>query len=419
MIGPVPYLTPEVPRWVPDTEAALDEAATAGLLVESHYLDLKATIPSGKAKNLELARDLASFAIDGGALLIGLAERGEAPPKLDPVELAGLAERVEQIARSLPDPPIPVTCTAIPAADEPGRGYLLVEIPATGTAPHMVDGAYMGRGDKTKIRLSDPEVLRLHQDRARTQDQGVRLLDAYVARDPISVEESQQAHAFIIAAPVRPRPEMLLNARPNGDWQQMLNQLLSHTVDPVADRTGGGYSPNLTYLSEYARRADGAAVTYCLTPSREPVRWHEGRPPSEDVLELEVTDDGAVRVMTTRLGDKGNGDDQVVFASILPHLTRRTIGIAAAVADLTGYLGPWMLGVAATNLAGKPAHESRFHRATFGADHGEYRKHTEASAAELRQTPGAVTYRLVGQFLRSVGLDGAPDIRPLLEDSIE
>lgn len=138
--GAVPYLTPEVPRWVPKDETAIEAAADGGLLVESHYLDLKAAIPDGSAKNRELARDLASFAIDGGALLVGLAERDDGPPELAPVELAGLAERVEQVARQIPDPPIPVTCTPIPASSAPGRGYLLIEIPAPGIAPHMVDG---------------------------------------------------------------------------------------------------------------------------------------------------------------------------------------------------------------------------------------------------------------------------------------
>jgi len=420
----MPYLTPEVPRWVPDDEAAIAAAAQSGLLAETHYLDLKAAIPGGSGKNRELARDIASFAIDGGALIVGVAERQDGPPELAPVELAGLAERVEQVARQIPDPPIPVTCTPIPASALPGHGYLLIEIPATGTAPHMVDGVYMGRGDKTKTRLSDPEVLRLHQTRVHTRDRIALLVDEYVARDPITFDDSHQAHGFFVAAPVRSRPEMLLDARPNGSWQQLLHQLLdqgAHTPHTIL-ASGGGYDPSLRSVSEFSRRADGAALTYNLTPTREPTQWHPDRPPSEDVVELEVTEDGAVRVMTTRLGDDaGGGRGQVVFEDILPDLARRTIGIAVKIADLTGYLGPWMLGVAATNIAGKPAYGSgrvNFSTiGTFGTDTLEYRRYTEASALELRQTPGAVNQRLMGRFLRSIGFDKAPSIRPLLEDA--
>jgi hypothetical protein len=165
-----------------------------------------------------------------------------------------------------------------------------------------------------------------------------------------------------------------------------------------------------------------SSATDNLTPTREPNQWHADRPPSEDVVELEVADDGAVRVMTTRLGDDpGGGRGQVVFEDILPDLVRRTIGIAVKIAELTGYLGPWMLGVAATSIAGKPAYGSgRINFSTirtFGTDHHEYRRYTEASALELQQTPGAVNQRLVGRFLRSIGFDNARSIRPLLEDT--
>ncbi len=138
------------------------------------------------------------------------------------------------------------------------------------------------------------------------------------------------------------------------------------------------------------------------------------------MLELEVSEDGAVRVMTTRLGDEVSGRGQVVFEDILPDLTRRTIGIAAVVADLTGYAGSWVIGVAATGIAGKSAcgsrRESLSALGTFGADQADYRAYTEASTVELHTTPGGVTARVVGRFLRSIGFENAPRVRPLLED---
>lgn len=416
------YISPELPRWVPADEDAILGAIQSGLLSESHYFDLKSSIPSGASKNRELARDLASFAVDGGALLVGVREGEAGSLGLSPVELGGLAERIEQVARMIPDPPLPVTCRAIPASTSPGLGYLLIEVPATGTAPHMVDGVYMGRGDKTKIRLSDPEVLRLHQARANTQEQIAKLVDDYVARDPIPETERLQAHGFVVAAPVRPRREMLLDARPDGRWQPLLQNVLdrgAHASGTILEQEAA-YDPSLRRVSTFARRADGAALTYNLSEARERVRWHDDRPPSEDVLELEVSEDGAVRVMTTRLGDELPSRGQVVFEDILPDLTRRTIGIAAMVTDLTGYAGSWVLGVAATGIAGKSAYGSgRVNLSTlgtFGADQTDYRAYTEASTVELQTMPGGVTARLVGRFLRSIGFENAPRVRPLLED---
>lgn len=109
-----------------------------------------------------------------------------------------------------------------------------------------------------------------------------------------------------------------------------------------------------------------------------------------------------------------------MFEEVLPFLVRRTVGMAALVTDLTGYLGPWMLGVAATGIAGLPAHgKGRLlvsSPGTISADQDDYRRYTTASGVELQQTPGTVTERLVGRFLRSIGFENAPAIRPLLTD---
>ncbi|MFI5689540.1 hypothetical protein [Streptomyces sp. NPDC051636] len=68
------YLSPAISRWTPKSEGDLAAAISGGLLEESHYLDLKEQTDPGKAGNKELARDLASFAVDGGMLIIGIRE---------------------------------------------------------------------------------------------------------------------------------------------------------------------------------------------------------------------------------------------------------------------------------------------------------------------------------------------------------
>ena len=82
--------------WSPSTEQSIRDAATNGLLNETHYLDLKRELQSGESGNKGLAKDIAAFALDGGTILIGVDE-DRSPPELTPVDLDGLAERVEQI----------------------------------------------------------------------------------------------------------------------------------------------------------------------------------------------------------------------------------------------------------------------------------------------------------------------------------
>lgn len=126
---------------------------------------------------------------------------------------------------------------------------------------------------------------------------------------------------------------------------------------------------------------------------------------------------------STRLSDQADEQrGQQVFEEVLPFLVRRTIGVASHVSDLTGYLGPWMIGVVATGIAELSAYGSgrmlTSRLATFGTDQTEYRRYTTASGLELHQTPGAVTERLAGSFLRSIGFEESPRVKPLIPDPV-
>lgn len=395
------YLSPTTPRWQPASEQDLQAALDAGLLEETKYLELKRELGSSKAANKELARDLAQFAIDGGLLIVGVDEHKDDPSSpftLTPVTLAGLPERVEQIAISLPDPPLPVTCTTIPSAADPARGYLLVSIPSSGAAPHMVEGVYYGRGDKTRHRLSDSRVLELHQRRADREAIAAGLLDTYIERDPVPSEVRRQAHLFLIAAPLSARPEMLLDVIEGGDWHATLDKIAA-SARTIRD---DAFAPNLSSVGSFARRHGGVAMTtYGLTANRQLADANH-----EDFVELELMEDGTVHLMTTRLSDGLQGDDtQMIFADMIPVFTRQLIELARGVSDHTGYLGPWLLGHAATGIAGLSAYIHQFRSAgpSLPRDLNRYSKTVTASVAELSQTPGELTRRLTGQLLRSLG----------------
>lgn len=407
------YLSGSTPRWTPSSEADLREALTNGVLEETHYLELKREISAGKGANKELARDLAQFAIDGGTLIVGIEEHDDVPPTLAPVPLAGLPERIEQIARSIPDPPLAVSCRVIPSESDPTEGYVLVSVGASGTAPHMVDGAYYGRGDKMKVRLSDPEVLRYHQARGDVEEAAGARLDEYVRRDPVPTDLRKQAHFFVIAAPVAPRREMLLDAVHGDNWAERFVKLRDAGLE-----FNGNFAPDLDEATTFARRAGGAAMTtYGLTSDRQ--LRSEGERFREDVVELELSEDGEVRLLMTRLSDHlREGGDQMILADVIPVLTLRAVRIASAVATHCGYLGPWMLGVAATGVAGLGAYQSRMgmydHSPRLGRDFDDYRAVTTASTAGLAQLPGTVTNRLTGRLLRALGV--AEQFSSLLAD---
>ena len=117
-----------MPMWRPQTEADLVSAAEQGLLDESGTsIELKRELGLGAAANKELAKDLASLAISGGLLLLGVRDVQDRDPSdpltaLNPVPLSGFAERVEQVALTRCEPPLFVRCIDIAAEEQPSMG---------------------------------------------------------------------------------------------------------------------------------------------------------------------------------------------------------------------------------------------------------------------------------------------------------
>ena len=169
--------------WVPESEEELERAIAHGL-EETHHLELKRQLGDGGPANVELARDLAALAVDGGVLLIGVDEGNEKqPPRLNPVRLSGLAERIEQVAGTRIDEPIVyLQFRVIRSAANAAVGYLAVMVPESSQAPHMVDERYYGRGDRTKRVLTNDEVSRLHAERDREESAIFEALTLYMSR---------------------------------------------------------------------------------------------------------------------------------------------------------------------------------------------------------------------------------------------
>jgi hypothetical protein len=179
------YVGPTLPRWQPRTTADVHAALADGTLTEHHWVDVKRDVGPGDGAKKELARDLASFANDGGCYLIGVEEDTSTQTfTLTPVALAGLAEKVDQVVRARCDPPLYVACHPLALPSDPGQGLLLVEIPPSPLAPHQVHGSYYGRGDKTKHKLSDTEVARLHAVRTTRRSTAEQLIQGEINRDP-------------------------------------------------------------------------------------------------------------------------------------------------------------------------------------------------------------------------------------------
>jgi len=387
------------------SEADVLTAIDNGVLDESHYLDLKREAKSSSAANKETARDLASFAVDGGTLIIGIGET-EGGIERSPQPLAGLAERLEQIAAMAVDPPLNVLTRAIATEADPAHGYLIVHVPASPEAPHMVDNRYLARGDKTKRYLTDPEVLRLHQRRLTATVDGLKLLDVEFVRDPFDGSSRENAHLFVLAEPLSARPDLLVDVTDTSQPQpsfDLRNAGLTNDLNTLLSKVGAAqFSSGLDEMQSFDRRSDGVAwTTYALAEGRTP----RGDATSESAGELEIRDNGELRLYNSRLSATSDGN-RMLFESVALGSIRRFLAVVKAAADVGGYYGNWALAAGGTGLKGCYSHAATagWGGGAQGPALGEdvYRRSVTASYADLDRGPGALTERLIAPLLRAL-----------------
>jgi hypothetical protein len=394
-IGRSVYLGTGRERWVPAAYGDVVTAAADGLLDENHYVELKQEIPLGRGNNRELARDLAALAVDGGVLAVGIADADGAAGMVVDVDLGGLADRIDQVARTAVDPPLSVLCRILPNPAAADRGVLLVEVPASAEAPHMVDGRYWGRTDRGKYPLPDAEVRRLLAAQAGRAVAAAELLDRFVAASPI-MAGNPQGSLFLMAVPLTARPDAAAEVLFGDGAVARLTALRDRAQAEVPD--GNAFEPTLRAATEYEPAVDGAALL-TRRDGREPY-W-------PGFLDLQLGENGSVQLACGRGTDEVGQDPyrrKVILAGLVINLTRATLALAAALVDETGYIGSWDLGLALTRLDG--AVELEMSRRIMGFPRPypghEYRRTTTATTAELTDAPAAVSARLVRPLLRAL-----------------
>ena len=404
-----------VERWVPATYDELIVALKDGRLEEGSHLDFKSDLPPGATANLKLARTLASFANDGGTLIFGVNEEEAGVFTASPIPLEGVRERIEQVATSRLDPPLHVEVTTLrPAVDAP-NGILVVRIPASPSAPHMVEGRYFGRAGSTTHRLSDAQVRAIIHARHEDARPTVEVLDADVARDPIPPELRTHAHLHVVARP-RHAPDDLVLASvsdlANGNWSTWFHkELLTRRFEPRL----GSWAPDLrSGASSVGLRANGAALyDYYMGQDRsaadllaEPEKLAARE---DDLLDLEIDEDGTIHLFCARASDMHPSSGEVLIPPVVVGLVLRTVQVASSITELTGWIGTWDVAVEVSGLRGLKSHTWSWteHLPAYSAD--DYRNATAIDTAELVKDPRGCVDRLLGRMLRGLGIAGGVD----------
>lgn len=384
--------------WDPRTEEELLRCARNGLLEETHRLDIKRELESGNSANKKLANDIAAFSLDGGTIVIGVDE-DTSPPSLSPVPLDGLAERIEQIARMRVEEAVQIRTTEIESTTQPGHGYLVVHVPASVRAPHMADGRYYGRGDKTNRVLSNTEVVRLldrrlaARDDLRSEARSIRT-DLVGADTPLFVA---------IADPLGAPEELLVSLTSDPQWESTAMEL----VHAAVTREHRQYAPTLAQASGFARRADAVAVTTGMSNGNR----FEGKDYAAEVMFTEsgrliLASERAVATWSFRNVMPPPPDASVVFETLLLGHLSLLARLAAVVSKRWGFTGSWRVALSMNGL--RDAESLALAEERFG-DQGTrytadlYERVTEASLADLDNNPHQIVAALASPLLRSLG----------------
>ena len=388
--------------WTPSSEEELESALVTGDLKESHTYEMKRELGSSAGERAETARDLASLAIDGGVLIFGVDENKEQRSfSLSPAPLEGMLEALEQIAALRIDPRIAIHPTEIPSSAGDGTGYVVVVVPPSPNAPHMVQGVYYGRGERTRERLTDAQVVRHQRVRSADGERAEPALIELLAADPVPSAETRNGHLYLVAVPISAPGRVAEDIAWSSD---AVGEVARGVEDLLPEPLLAAY-PSPSNLQWPIRRERGFAWT-SLSP-----RGPEWAFDEDGAIEFEIRDDGSIRVFIGRLTDvwEKRGEEQFSLIDLLLVANAyRILFWAAELGRRMGYAGAWDIGVAGNGLRGasslaaedRPTHLLRTAKVTYPAD--TFRELTRATTWDIENQPGAVVDRLIGRVLRAI-----------------
>lgn len=388
------YLGPGRPLTLLDTWDKVRAAAEGGLLEENQWCELKEAIgPSTKAVNTELARDIASLSVHGGILIFGVKDKTY---EVVGCETDGLRDRISQVAATRISPAlVPVVLDDVEGPD--GRNVLVVSVPPSPLAPHMVDERYYGRSADGKRVLSDPEVRTLILARDQRTHGFVERLKGLALNDPIDqlVEEAPtgHGHAFFLAEPCSPAPSDPID-------QQKLTEILLNLNN--GRRGMRGLLRGCTYAGN---DPDGLSLHTGHNKVRAEYEHGEAQISVRDNLTITAASGGATRMIEVQPGQM----QHVALTGTMVLFGAQFLEALREISLAQGYQGQWQVGVHLNHLRGATAPESFFSGSApkFPQDSCTHHLVIQPTAWDNLQTQiEGVALELLAKYLRGLGRSG-------------
>nr|WP_141216363.1 RNA-binding domain-containing protein [Rhodococcus sp. 06-621-2] len=382
------------------------------MLNEGRWVELKKDIPAkGAGANRELAKDLASLSVDGGTLIVGIEEASAGVAgSLVGADLGSLQIRINQVSQSTIHPALHVSTQTFDHPTDPGLGVMIVSVPASASAPHMVDGAYWGRTEHGKATLSDDEVRRLMAQR-RSAQTGFSQRVAGVGDNLRAPAARDRATGQLV---LRFEPIAPAYAVSVSDAMAGLG-FPSQAIQRLVKGTHGIHGPRMMDADQDRSHPDGWFATSLRKRDVEAYEAAGKVVPELGRVSILVDDSGAWSIVSgcaTRPTDNSPEPSELcIYTRHILELTHVVCGaIASFSTAIAPYYGQWQVGVSIDNLDGVKSSES-YHRDFYRLDDTEpysrssYEVVVMTSTQELDEHPSVVVERLFKNFLRGMGLD--------------
>lgn len=396
--------------WIPKTEAEIDNAVANKSLHETVVFDAKREIP---AKNLETAKDVSAMAnTSGGVLIYGIDEDENGFPNvLSPILLEGQAERIEQIIRSsIEEVPVFKVFTIETKADS-SKGYLILVVPPSERAPHMVvvknEQRFYGRGEILNYILSQTEVARLYERRQLASDTILPILEEYIQNSPLKENEAF-AHLYLVARPVFRDINTLSKAMKKMSEElsfiTTIPEMLRREVSNVSNRKifQEDYSPNFNEPYEWTIKVDGyfGKMMY----GNEGDKLQDAR-----TLYIQVNFDGGANLFCGRAGDMqrkphSNEEAKTFYPSIVAGNTTKFLALLGNIYNQSSYFGMVDVAVGLSGLKNSIAYRANWNFANEipHYEESDYRQSKRVSAMLLKENPKEVAASLLMPLITAI-----------------
>lgn len=352
--------------WIPKTEAEIIQAIDNKAIEESSIFDAKKELGTS---NKEIAKDMAAMANNGGVIIYGIGEDSNGYPTIpNPIPLAGEPERIALIAQTAIVEPLKVVPFSIPSANDSSLGYLVVVIPPSERAPHMVeaknDNRYYGRSGKTNIPLTEGEVARLYERRQKQEVDREALLDEEIKRKGIS-SEPDTIHLYAIVRPLFHDQGLLGRiAKSNQEMTHILNDMVDSSRVPNGPHRS---SNDFSVSSSWKQQVEGLSAE--LGPN--------------DSFKLEVDFDGTIHLF---LGEGAyiNSDAKIFRARPVAMYIASLLRFSSKVYSKTQYIGMVDICIALNGLKDSTIFPTQLGK-TILYERNDYRKTTRISALSIER----------------------------------